>query len=244
MKLLIVNADDFGYTNGVNTGIIKAHSQGIVTSTSLMVYGKAAKSASQLSKFPNLSVGLHFQIVNKNLASDIRRKKFLGKQIIKEINKEFIKQLGIFRAITGNQPTHLDSHLHIHTHPEVKSILLRYSKKYSIPVRHFNEVKFFGEFYERSNPSLKKTSNIDVKSLIKILSEFKDGIGELMCHPGIVDKELLSISKYSSEREKELETLTDIKISNYIKDSKIKLVNWTTAFENRPPVAKANMTEV
>src|SRR5436190_3388019 len=61
--ILIVNADDFGMTPGVNRGIISAHESGIVTSTSLMVRGAAAAEAVELAReHPQLSVGLHVDL--------------------------------------------------------------------------------------------------------------------------------------------------------------------------------------
>src|SRR5207249_7492687 len=59
-RYLIVNADDFGLSPGVNRGIIKAHDQGIVTSASLMVrMPAAAEAAAYAREHPSLSVGLH-----------------------------------------------------------------------------------------------------------------------------------------------------------------------------------------
>ena len=62
-RFLIVNADDFGQSSGVNRGIIQAHCTGIVTSTSLMVRWPAATEASALSlKYPDLNIGLHLDL--------------------------------------------------------------------------------------------------------------------------------------------------------------------------------------
>jgi predicted glycoside hydrolase/deacetylase ChbG (UPF0249 family) len=63
-RFLIINGDDFGFSRGVNQGIIKAHEQGVLTSTSLMVTGDAAAGAVALAKsHPNLGVGLHLVLV-------------------------------------------------------------------------------------------------------------------------------------------------------------------------------------
>ena len=67
MKVLVVNADDFGYSSGINRGIIQAHEKGIVTSTSVMVDGPAAEEARNLAKYQKLSVGLHFNITDENV---------------------------------------------------------------------------------------------------------------------------------------------------------------------------------
>ena len=62
-RYLIVNADDFGLSAGVNRGIIRAHEQGILTSASLMVYWPAAPEAAEYAlKHPGLSIGLHVDL--------------------------------------------------------------------------------------------------------------------------------------------------------------------------------------
>ena len=62
-KHLIVNADDFGQSSGINRGIIEAHEHGIVTSTSLMSRWPGAVEAAQYARtHPELSVGLHIDL--------------------------------------------------------------------------------------------------------------------------------------------------------------------------------------
>ena len=62
---LIVGADDFGWTQGINRGIIDAHKNGIVTATSLMVNAPYAEEAAKAAtKFPGLEVGVHLNMVN------------------------------------------------------------------------------------------------------------------------------------------------------------------------------------
>ena len=61
-RFLIINADDFGYSYSINKGVIEAIENGIVTSTSIMVDAIAADEAKDLTKYPNLSIGLHFEL--------------------------------------------------------------------------------------------------------------------------------------------------------------------------------------
>src|SRR6266498_2001762 len=62
-RYLIVNADDFGQSPGVNRGIVEAHEQGIVTSASMMVrWPAAAEAAAYGGEHPELSLGLHFDL--------------------------------------------------------------------------------------------------------------------------------------------------------------------------------------
>ena len=62
-KNLIFNGDDFGASTGVNRGIIDCHEHGVLTSTSLMVTGKAVAEAVALSRdYPKLAIGLHWDV--------------------------------------------------------------------------------------------------------------------------------------------------------------------------------------
>ncbi len=65
MRRLIVNADDFGFTAGVNRGIVEAHCRGVVTSSTLMANGPAFSDAVRLSRtVPQLSVGCHVVLID------------------------------------------------------------------------------------------------------------------------------------------------------------------------------------
>lgn len=226
MKKLIVNADDFGYTSGVNKGIIQAHIKGIVSSTSLMVYGKAAAEARNLSKYPKLSLGLHFQITSEGLKADFSKYVLLPIATIKRLKKEFDEQIEEFVKIIGKKSDHLDSHQHVHLLQKVKPIFEDYSIKHKIPVRGFNRVKFIDNFFGWNRLRIQDLSKISENYLLQTLLELNDGTSEIMCHPGISDDELRSISKYADERSEELKTLTSPKILEFIKNSKIKLINW------------------
>src|SRR5947208_12765584 len=77
MKYLIVNADDFGASHGVNRGILEAHQRGILTSTSLLVHTAWSGEAAEMSRTaPDLSVGLHADLRNelKETAADPGRR--------------------------------------------------------------------------------------------------------------------------------------------------------------------------
>src|SRR5437899_1792394 len=112
-KHLIVNADDFGASVGVNRGIIDAHTDGVLTSASLMVTGRAAKEAVALSReHPALAVGLHWDVWGED-----EREFDLGDA--RAVRDEFARQLDMFHALTDAAPTHVDSHRHAHREPGV-----------------------------------------------------------------------------------------------------------------------------
>ena len=105
-KYLIVNADDFGYSHSINKGIIEAHEKGIVTSTSVMVNTIAANEAKDLTKYPDLSIGLHFEL--KEVA---------------DVEAELKRQIEKFVAIVGKMPDHLDTHKRRTTDEGIKEVL-------------------------------------------------------------------------------------------------------------------------
>src|SRR5262245_29440193 len=103
---LIFNADDFGVSTGVNRGILHAHTQGVLTSASAMVTGRAIDEAVNISRdHPSLSVGLHWDVWGEDERSfDVDD----GEAVCEELRV----QLSRFQDLFGRNPTHLDSHKH------------------------------------------------------------------------------------------------------------------------------------
>ena len=152
MKNLIVNADDLGWTDGVNRGILEAFHHGIVTSTSLLANGAAfAEGVEAARSAPGLGVGVHLnlsdgppiadrEIVTTLLNSDgefaggpesllLRRAR--GGISLEEAENEWDAQIQKIRD-AGIAPTHLDGHKHVHMLPGLFEIALRLAKRHSI----------------------------------------------------------------------------------------------------------------
>jgi hopanoid biosynthesis associated protein HpnK len=152
MKSLIVNADDFGLTAGVNTGIVRAFRDGILTSTTLMATGDAFDDAlARVRENPGMDVGVHLVLVGGNCAAPVDEIPSLAKKTgelpqsllelvgrvtsglisSEEIEREFRAQ--IERVISaGITPSHLDSHKHTHAHPIVMEALFRVARQFAI----------------------------------------------------------------------------------------------------------------
>ncbi len=162
MRELIINADDFGLSNGANRGVIKAWQEGILTSASLMVGGTAFNEAVSLARAnPGLQVGLHLTLVqglavasHSGLPSLVDREgnfpndpvmagmryfflKSLRKQLFKEIEAQVLKFLE-----TGLPLSHVDGHLNIHMHPVVFDILHQMMPKYGITSFRLSRERF------------------------------------------------------------------------------------------------------
>jgi hopanoid biosynthesis associated protein HpnK len=152
MKQLILNADDFGMTRGVNEGIIRAHRDGILTSATLMANGPEFDDAVVRAKLnPGLGVGCHLVLVggpavgpkekissladeNGNLPESLGlfvARLTAGFIRTKAIEREMRAQIEKIRA-AGIEPTHLDTHKHTHAHPKVMESLARVGKALGI----------------------------------------------------------------------------------------------------------------
>lgn len=201
MKLLIINADDFGYSHSINKGIIEANEKGIVTSTSVMVNAIAASEARGLTKYPDLSVGLHFEL----------------KEVV-DVEAELKRQIEKFVAIVGKMPDHIDTHKRRTTDEGIKEVLEAYAKTHDIPVRNFN-AKHIGSFGINSNDA-------SVAQLKRGIDEATDEYNELMTHCGYSDDYLRKHSSYNDPREKELASICDPSIKQYIANKGLRLISW------------------
>src|SRR5215471_5378287 len=143
MKYLIVNADDFGASAGINRGILEAHERGIVTSTSLMVNMPAAKEAGSLSRhFPDLSVGLHVNFTNEGDDPPV-----VDLADSTACREELRRQFRDFQQMMGRVPTHLDSHQNVHRRPHILPHFLELASDYGVPMREHSPVRYFKRFY-------------------------------------------------------------------------------------------------
>lgn len=204
MKHLIVNADDFGYSQGINRGIVDAFRNGIVTSTSVMVDAPFADEAKGLLELANLSVGLHFVPAAT------------GDQ-----HAELARQADAFISVIGRRPDHIDTHKRKTAEPGIKEALLSYAKEHSIPVRGLGYAKLIDAFIGIHSPD-----HITVASLKAAIDDATDSYNEIMCHVGYSDEYLHANSSYNDLREEELRTVCDPDIKTYLKSKSIKLVNW------------------
>src|SRR5947207_1714367 len=150
MRRLIVNADDFGLTSGVNRGILEAHRHGIVTSATLMACGsKFEEAASLVSQVPQLSVGCHVVLVdgvptlspgevpclvaNNTACFQQSLFRFAGRAVsgridADQIETEITAQIRKLQS-AGISVSHLDSHKHTHMFPAVFKPMLRAARK-------------------------------------------------------------------------------------------------------------------
>lgn len=207
--ILIVNADDFGLSEGVNRGVIDAHRFGIVTSASLMVRGKAAPDAAKMAREnPSLSVGLHVDLGESIYEAGQWRRRYsvVPTDHRPAVASEIARQVDLFREMVGSEPTHLDSHQHIHREEPLLSLMRTQALKLSVPLRFHSPVRYCGNFYGQSSRGEPSHENIRASSLCRLLACLSAPVSELVCHPAsTADAE----STYREERVIEFRTLCD-----------------------------------
>jgi len=216
---VIFNADDFGASLGINRGIVDAHERGIVTSTSLMVTGRAAREAAAMSRdHPRLGIGLHWDVTGEgdhdfNLAD------------ANAVRDELRRQLDAFIHLMGRPPTHLDSHHHVHRRPEVLPLVRELVAPMDLPVRGDGKAGFVGGFYAQWEWQVTDLYHVIVEFLDKLLhDETQPGWTEIGCHPGYFSDDFSSV--YLVERETELRTLTDPRVRKTIDELNIRLATY------------------
>jgi chitin disaccharide deacetylase len=210
LRYLIVNADDFGLSAGVNRGIIMAHQRGIVTSASLMVRYPAAPAAVRIARdCPALSLGLHVDLCEWVYRDDQWQPLY---QVVDAadpvaVGGELRRQIDVFRRLAGRDPTHLDSHQHLHRSEPARRVFVEAAADLSVPLRDCSaQVRYNGSFYGQDARGYPCHEALTVESLVRVIEQLPPGWTELGCHPGL-DEDIASV--YRFERTMETRTLCD-----------------------------------
>jgi predicted glycoside hydrolase/deacetylase ChbG (UPF0249 family) len=229
-RVLIVNADDFGLSSGVNQGVIEAHERGIVTSASLMVRWPAAGEAVEQSRCqPGLSLGLHIDLGEWIYGEGGWEPLYevVSSEDTKGIKREVKRQIDIFQSLVGRDPTHIDSHQHVHLREPEGSIIAEIADHLGVPLRSCHpKIRYCGDFYGQTAEGSPLPDLISVEGLVGILEALPPGITELACHPA---KEGDLDTMYRTERTLELKTLCDNRVGAAIDDLGIRLWSFAEA---------------
>lgn len=259
-KYLIVNADDFGLCESINRGIIYAHENGIVNSTSILANGEAFESAVKMAhEHPNLNVGIHLCLIEEKpvlLPEKVRsltendnkfvrhwfkfiQRILIGKINLKELEDELHAQ--IQKVIkTGINPSHIDSHQHIHLLSPILKIIIKLANQYNIkrirlPIESFkwgfglnkiflffaylvskklineNRAKFTHKFY-----GLAYSGNLSEERLMAILKSINEKESEIICHPGYEGIDTTQYKHWNYHWSMEVKTLCSARVRGYL----------------------------
>lgn len=262
-KFLIVNADDFGLSEGISKGIISAFEKGIVTSTSLVANGKYSKEGISLLKDVRLDVGVHLSFVGgerpltgtiDGLVDDsglfLKGFKDVIPRIVtnrysrKALRDELFEQVGLLRD-AGVDISHIDSHQHLHILPGIGEIIVEIARNYNIRWVRLPRVGYLSVVgssmnilskilsHKLKNNRLSYTDHFEgfelsgsmnEKALTGIINNLKEGVTELIVHPGYD-----SSGDYDWEYgwEEELNALGSENIKGLIKDKEIILKSFS-----------------
>jgi predicted glycoside hydrolase/deacetylase ChbG (UPF0249 family) len=259
-KRLIINADDYGRSPGVSRGILQAHREGIVTSTTVMVNQPDVETQlAEALACPKLGIGLHLvfsawrpTLPPEEIPSLVDSNGFFLSQhdlwahaeeiSIAQLRAEFRTQMKRFGRLTGRLPDHVDCHHFVHLYPPFFQVYADLAAEFDLPLRvpfppeadfrrAIATLPYLEEFpidlvrgMVVTNSALLKARQLcypdhfistffgmEVLTLdfvLDLLRTLPQGTSELMCHPGHDDAGLAG-STYRSEREIELQLLTD-----------------------------------
>ena len=234
-RYLIVNADDFGRSRGINQGIAECHEHGIVTSASLMVRWPAAVEAAAFARaHPLLSVGLHIDFGERIAENGEWRTLYerVSEPDEDAVAAEIRAQLERFRELLGRDPTHVDGHQHAQRKDPAKSILIELAAELEVPLREFSpHIRYSGAFYGQTSHGETVPGVISVMGLLTALSELGPGVTELGCHPAAA-KDFESM--YVGERLEEMRTLCDPRVADALAAEEIGLLSFAELRHNRP----------
>jgi len=242
VKRLIVNADDFGQSRGINRGIVRAHEEGIVTSASLMVRWPAAAAAAEYARAHDaLSVGLHIDLCEWKYENGGWLPVYVivalddGRSIAAEIRS----QIEQFERLVGRPPSHLDSHQHFHRREPALAEVERIGLELGVPVRGRSpHVKYCAAFYGQTAEGAPYPEGISLDRLRRVFSELEEGCTELGCHPAA---EIDFDTTYGRERLIELEVLCDPRIKSETEACGIELCSFhdVASVKSESPRSKA-----
>lgn len=252
---LIINADDFGLSEGVSQGILEAMKHGVITDTSAIVCAPAFKKCAAMALNQGMTeMGVHLfltmgrPITSPSLIPSLvdndgcfySREAFFTKDIdMKEAQRELEAQIRYFKSC-GLTLNHLDSHHGLMTKSDdMAELIMKLAKTYGVPLR--NEVsryRFYTPFHAQKlqgviTPSLTYFNHGVPYHTLKELTAFINmsadqyDVVEIGCHPGYSDAYLRSITKLNDDREIELQLFMSEDIKKLLYRQQISLISYT-----------------
>lgn len=261
-KKLIVVADDFGFSEAFNYGVIHGFEHGIVTTASLMANMEAAVHAAALARqHPGLCIVQHTNIVQGYCCADpasipsivqpdgkfYRSSEYRADGVIKksggtriadtaDVKREALAQMERFRNLLGYYPMHIEAHS-----VADENIMRSYAEigvERGIHAMRFDDEPQKGFFQAHEFAGDKETMEVmkdyystgltpDVFiALVKKLLDNPHEINILHCHPGYVDAYIMDNSTLVLPRCRDLQTLCDKKVKDFIRAEKIELTGF------------------
>jgi chitin disaccharide deacetylase len=137
------------------------------------------------------------------------------------VEAELRAQVAKFRELTGRDPTHIDSHQHVHGWSRMTEVFVQVASELGIPLRHhLGGVQYCGDLYGHDPKGKPIPEALTPETVIEIIRELQPGVTELACHPGLGAD---TGSAYDIEREQEVELLCDARVADALRREAIEL---------------------
>lgn len=229
---ILFNADDFGLTTGVTDGIMKAHLDGIVGSTTLMMNGyETAYAVKKAKEHPTLKVGIHLVLTwGQSLRKDVpdlvtpdgtfkynNTYRTMKTPNLAQVEKEWHAQIEAFLA-TGLPLHHIDSHHHIHGWEPLEPVIIKLAEHFNVPVRYVDRLKSYPDLLLTDTLHLGFYNDGVNDQIFEDLKRLDVQSVEVMTHPAYVDQDLHKISSYLDKREEELDVLCRLDKPEWMED--------------------------
>lgn len=223
-RQLVVNADDFGQSREVNLGVVRTHERGIVTSASLMVLGRAAAEAARYGSLrTDLSLGLHIDLGEwryRRGGWELHRP-VLDEMSAASVEREVARQLDLFRRLAGREPTHLDSHQHVHRDGPAAVVAADAARALGVPLRGVgSDVSYRGDFYGQTSRGAPCHGAVTFDALAQVIRALRSGVTEMSCHPGVG---IAPDDVYGFERVLEVGVLCDPRLGGVLAEAGVGL---------------------
>lgn len=253
MRRLIVNADDFGLTEGVTRGIVEGHQSGVISSTCLLANMPAATFATSLARtVPRLGVGLHLNLtcfrpvlppeevpslVNENGWFYFNTDLVAARADITDVEKEFRAQLARFKEL-GLPLSHIDLHMGT-TRADILSLVGRLAAEEKVGARRppvgygggeadgiVSALRELGVRLPDVTDYIFMMQPMTKEGFIARLHELPEGTTEIVTHPGYISVEHQFVDDYTAWREEELRVLTDPEVREAVAREGIELISF------------------
>src|SRR5262249_16456946 len=140
------------------------------------------------------------------------------------IEEEINHQLGMFRVLMRCDPTHIDSHQHVHRSDPVRTLVAAIGDRLGVPCRGFcDRVSYHGGFYGQTREGEALDDAISIERLASILKALPAGTSEISCHPGLRGD---APGMYINERAQEARVLCDSRVRAAIEAERIDLISY------------------
>lgn len=240
MKRLVINADDFGLTAGVNRGITEAIAAGSVTSTSCLVYGESPAIPEVLRG----KVGIHLRLTDgfpvsnpRFISSLLANGRFLTSRAavrergvdLDEVAIEWRAQIEMFSR-SGVRPTHIDTHHHSHSIAGIAGVYAAMASEMGVSSVGLDSAQVFDlksrgvRCADHAEIEWDVLGRRGIREIITAAFAAGNETVYLMAHPGYVDDDLVARSSMIKARRMELDILLSPQFRRDLQDDGISLI--------------------